>query len=101
MDVFIPEEYVIRRRLEKREASMAEKRSKTVLEASHKQDMDSKSVPLLFGRPDGNGFLVSSGNKGVLDKHNRSDRTGSPKRRGPEIRENTKRRAIKRATLFK
>ncbi|KAK8607702.1 hypothetical protein V6N13_046310 [Hibiscus sabdariffa] len=58
MDVFIPEEYVIRRRLEKKEAAIAEKRSKLVLEASQKQDMDRKSVPvLLFGRPDGNGFL--------------------------------------------
>ncbi|KAK8482585.1 hypothetical protein V6N11_014284 [Hibiscus sabdariffa] len=62
MDVFIPEEYVIRRRLEKKEAAIAEKRSKLVLEASQKQDMDRKSVPvLLFGRPDGNGFLVSGG----------------------------------------
>ncbi|KAK8626046.1 hypothetical protein V6N13_133700 [Hibiscus sabdariffa] len=66
MDVFIPEEYVIRRRLEKKEAAIAEKRSKTVLEASQKQDMDSKSVPLLFGRPDGNGFLVSSGNSETI-----------------------------------
>lgn len=59
MDVFIPEEYVARRRTEKKAAAMARKGSNTVSE-SGKRSME-KSDPPPFRRLDNNEFLVSGG----------------------------------------
>ncbi|MBA0851800.1 hypothetical protein Goshw_026402, partial [Gossypium schwendimanii] len=51
MDVFIPEEYVIRRRCEKKEAAIAEERSNMVVKASQRNEVETKSLPLLlYGR---------------------------------------------------
>ncbi|MBA0582785.1 hypothetical protein Gorai_024917, partial [Gossypium raimondii] len=51
MDVFIPEEYVIRRRFEKKEATIAEERSNMVVKASQRNEVETKSLPLLlYGR---------------------------------------------------
>ncbi|PPD97680.1 hypothetical protein GOBAR_DD05283 [Gossypium barbadense] len=47
MDVFIPEEYVIRRRFEKKEATIAEERSNMVVKASQRNEVETKSLPLL------------------------------------------------------
>ena len=63
MDVFIPEEYVIRRRIEKKEAATAGKRPNMVTEASKKMEKDMKksqqqSLPF---RVDNNEFLVPGG----------------------------------------
>ncbi|EOY24681.1 hypothetical protein QUC31_008891 [Theobroma cacao] len=60
MDVFIPEEYVIRRRIEKRAAAIAGKRPNKVPEATKRTDKEKKSLPPPF-RLDSNDFLVSGG----------------------------------------
>ncbi|KAK5847101.1 hypothetical protein PVK06_003403 [Gossypium arboreum] len=62
MDVFIPEEYVIRRRFEKKEAAIAEERSNMMVKASQRKEVETKSLPLLlYGRAGSNGFVASGG----------------------------------------
>ncbi|MBA0678850.1 hypothetical protein Goari_020169, partial [Gossypium aridum] len=62
MDVFIPEEYVIRRRFEKKEAAVAEERSNMVVKASQRNEVETKSLALLlYGRAGTNGFVASGG----------------------------------------
>ncbi|XWS38387.1 hypothetical protein CRYUN_Cryun19dG0126700 [Craigia yunnanensis] len=59
MDVFIPEEYVIRRRIEKKEAATAGKRPNMVTEASKKMEKEmKKSQQSLPFRVDSTEFLV-------------------------------------------
>ncbi|XP_022732835.1 uncharacterized protein LOC111286965 [Durio zibethinus] len=60
MDVFIPEEYVTRRRIEKKAAAIARKRPNMVPESSKEMGKEEKSKPQLppqFGL-DSNEFLV-------------------------------------------
>ncbi|MBA0762076.1 hypothetical protein Gotri_024629, partial [Gossypium trilobum] len=62
MDVFIPEEYVIRRRFEKKEATIAEERSNMAVKASQRNEVETKSLPLLlYGSAGTNGFVASGG----------------------------------------
>ncbi|XWS49912.1 hypothetical protein CRYUN_Cryun12cG0043800 [Craigia yunnanensis] len=62
MDVFIPEEYVIRRRIEKKTAAIAGQRPNMVPEASEKIEKEIKKsqLPPPF-RLDSNEFLVPGG----------------------------------------
>ncbi|MFQ6669817.1 hypothetical protein Gotur_034917 [Gossypium turneri] len=61
MDVFIPEEYVIRRRFEKKEAAIAEERSNMVVKASQRNEVETKSLPLLlYGSAGTNGLVASA-----------------------------------------
>lgn len=62
MDVFIPEEYAIRRRFEEKEGAIAEKRSNMVVKASQRKEVETNTLPLLlYGRADANGFVASGG----------------------------------------
>ncbi|XWS48946.1 hypothetical protein CRYUN_Cryun13aG0120900 [Craigia yunnanensis] len=61
MDVFIPEEYVIRRRIEKKAAAIAGKRPNMVPEASKKMEKEKKSQLPTPIRLDSNEFLVPGG----------------------------------------
>ncbi|OMO58665.1 hypothetical protein COLO4_34429 [Corchorus olitorius] len=63
MDVFIPEEYVIRRRIEKKAAAaFINAGGKRLPEASKKVEMEKKSVlPSPFRFDGGNDFLVPAG----------------------------------------
>ncbi|TYH23617.1 hypothetical protein ES288_A03G027900v1 [Gossypium darwinii] len=60
MDVFIPEEYVIRRRFEKKEAAIAEKRSNMMVKASQRKEVETKSLPLLLYGRAGIGFVTTN-----------------------------------------
>lgn len=59
MDVFIPEEYVARRRAEKKAATMAGQRSNAVSKSGTRSE--EKSGPPPFRRLDNNEFLLSGG----------------------------------------
>ncbi|KAJ0104888.1 hypothetical protein Patl1_17734 [Pistacia atlantica] len=59
MDVFIPEDYVTRRRIEKKAAAIARKRSDTVSESSKRLLDKEKSQSPPFRQLDSD-FLVSS-----------------------------------------
>ncbi|XWS61802.1 hypothetical protein CRYUN_Cryun07bG0156600 [Craigia yunnanensis] len=62
MDVFIPEEYVIRRRIEKKAAAIAGKRPNMLPKASKKMEKEDKKsqLPSPF-RLDSNEFLAPGG----------------------------------------
>ena len=62
MDVFIPEEYVIRRRIEKKAAAIAGKRPNRVPEESkNKMEKEKKSQPPTPFRLDSKEFLFPGG----------------------------------------